>query len=577
MNGLSARAASKLLALFVVLLTLALPVAAEAFVATEVSQSGSHACAVIDEAAWCWGGAADGQLGNGYRDIQNWNEPTRVIGLTEGVSDVVAAGNASCALQYGAVMCWGRFPGTTYEYDSYEATIPTLIPEFGDEVDALFMSGGVLCAIVDGGLMCMGNGQDGALGNGSAANTNVTVPQYVDGLGPGTGVTDAAIAYGNGCVVVSGSVKCWGNNTWTMFGNIGSPILTPTNVAGLASDVSDVSLSASDLCAIKNSIVHCSGEVNTHPNYDPIPFPSLGTGITDLNGSSWRGCAIATGAVRCWGDQMIGDGGDSWTYRIATVLGIDSGATDVSASIYSDQNACAVQSGAVKCWGRNGIAQLGDWDNDNYLSPVTVDFDHEPPSLSISGAAVSEPGRDLIFQLQFSPDVMELWCSFDGEWFEPCDSIVYLLGATTSQTLYAFAIDYAGNISDAASFSTWVGVLPPPPAVTPTLVRPLLSAKSVKSRKRNKLSLTASFALPAGAPANACAGSSRFTVRSGRKRFSLRATLKPVDQRCMATASTHIPKWFKKKQKLRVGFRFAGNSTLAATSATESVIFTRPK
>jgi alpha-tubulin suppressor-like RCC1 family protein len=79
--------------------------------ATAVAASGTHACAVLSGAVWCWGANDLGQLGQG--DRAPYAAPVAVVGLT-GVTSVFGAQGTSvgprhtCAtLAGGGVSCWG--------------------------------------------------------------------------------------------------------------------------------------------------------------------------------------------------------------------------------------------------------------------------------------------------------------------------------------------------------------------------------------------------------------------------------------------------------------------------------------
>jgi len=80
---------------------------------TAIAAGMFHTCAVVDQGVRCWGYNFSGQLGNKSRISSP--VPLPVEGLTHGVSAVAAGGHPnqtpssghSCALVGGTMRCWG--------------------------------------------------------------------------------------------------------------------------------------------------------------------------------------------------------------------------------------------------------------------------------------------------------------------------------------------------------------------------------------------------------------------------------------------------------------------------------------
>lgn len=244
-----------------------------------IDAGGSHSCAVTDAgAALCWGYNYFGQLGNGSDRDRDW--PTPVEGLAAGVGEIAAGANHSCARTgAGAVLCWGQ------------------------------------------------NGF-GQLGDGS--DTNRLVPVAVGGLG--SGVTAIAAGFEHTCALVEDTVKCWGNND---YGQLGDGTQTerhaPVTVGGL-------------------------------------------TGVTAIAAGGDQTCALQAGAAWCWGANgygQLGDGSVLDRFVPVAVSGLSSGVGAIAAG---DGYACAVvgASGNVRCWGANWVGQLGDGSFDERHAPVVV-------------------------------------------------------------------------------------------------------------------------------------------------------------------------------------------------------------
>ena len=81
---------------------------------TTISAGAQHTCAVADADAYCWGSDGAGQLGNGTTTTPN--QPLPVAVATDGLSAlpagaevtaISAGGTHSCAVASGAAYCWG--------------------------------------------------------------------------------------------------------------------------------------------------------------------------------------------------------------------------------------------------------------------------------------------------------------------------------------------------------------------------------------------------------------------------------------------------------------------------------------
>ena len=83
------------------------------------------------------------------------------------------------------------------------------------------VGGGHVCAVNGGGVYCWGDNTEGSLGNNSQTSTNT--PVQVSGLGAGSGATYVPrLSTYSSCALVSGGVKCWGENSDGASGNGGT-------------------------------------------------------------------------------------------------------------------------------------------------------------------------------------------------------------------------------------------------------------------------------------------------------------------------------------------------------------------
>ena len=111
--------------------------------------------------------------------------------LTSGVSSLVGissgdTGDSFCAVQSGALYCWGYAMDSGFGIDNGTDTSTPTLTEFSSGVtdfSAEYYSPIDIaqCGIVSGNLECWGNSFDGALGNGTIA-PSTTIPMYTMSL-----------------------------------------------------------------------------------------------------------------------------------------------------------------------------------------------------------------------------------------------------------------------------------------------------------------------------------------------------------------------------------------------------------
>ncbi len=148
---------------------------------TAISCGSSHACAIQNGAAKCWGNNQAGQLGdNSYLTSL---VPVQVEALTSNVTSIATGGGHSCALIFGKVKCWGSpILGQLALNDWLGFSIDGRFPSVPIEVaylppNAQAISTGVnhSCTLIDGKIYCWGDDTDGCTGNRIAANPQVPI------------------------------------------------------------------------------------------------------------------------------------------------------------------------------------------------------------------------------------------------------------------------------------------------------------------------------------------------------------------------------------------------------------------
>ncbi len=243
------------------------------------------------------------------------------------------------------------------------------------------------CAVLtDRRVACWGDNVFGAI-DGVNADSVYASPVVVSGVPAATSVsaTVAGFGYPQTCAVAtSGSLFCWGSDFLGQIGNSAftNGVVPPTSVLD---DVAAVSCGNVFTCAVTHAgDVRCWGEasdgelgVGTSDAGPLLPLPSpqvvVGlSGATSVGTGELAACALANGAVYCWGgniDGVIGDGTTTNRYVPTKVTGIQ-GATALAVG---EEHACAVTAGVVACWGSDMRGQLGDGSNNtNATTPRVV-------------------------------------------------------------------------------------------------------------------------------------------------------------------------------------------------------------
>ncbi len=239
---------------------------------------------------------------------------------------------------------------------------------------------------------CDGNGA-----NGCEANLSNN-PNHCGGCGVACSPGDSCIAgicslprqVAGGsaftcALYTSGSVGCWGSNSYGQLctGNITSST-TPVAAVGL-SNVAEIALGGAHGCARRNDgTVWCwganqsgqLGDGSTTTRLSPVQVP----GITDavrISARDGNTCAVrATGQVLCWGNNVSGQLGIGTTLASATPVapttapGVEiTGAIDVAVG---GTHACALTPTTMYCWGSNRFGQIGDGTMTDRLRGVPI-------------------------------------------------------------------------------------------------------------------------------------------------------------------------------------------------------------
>ena len=287
----------------------------------DIAAGENHSCGLaIDGTAYCWGWNPFYQRGNptDSRDA----EPVPVTSTVR-FQTLSAGAHHTCALSVDSLAyCWGnnRYgqggDGTTNTIISPKAV------QGGIKFIQISAGSWHSCATTAAGsIFCWGNNESGQLGIGSAALL-ATVPTAV--------VSTERFAQVDGgfshtcAVATSTTLYCWGSNEYGELGNAGvfKPGLpgttTPQPTSTLFRNGQSISAGVYHTCAVAvNGSGRCWGRglygqlANgaTQDHYVPQPIELLGLDIRFERiaaGGSVHACALAEGAVYCWG---TGDAG----------------------------------------------------------------------------------------------------------------------------------------------------------------------------------------------------------------------------------------------------------------------------
>jgi len=338
----------------------------------DIASGAGHSCALSNTGeVRCWGSNVWGQLGDGT--LENRTTPVAVNGLPSGVLTVTAGALHTCAvLNGGAAYCWGNDSSGQLGGGNSGAWRTTPSPVLGLESNVADLYAGYAhtCArMTDNSVYCWGNNQGGQLGDGTYEYRSS--PVAVVGLDEGA-VTLAVGSLHSCALTTLGSVKCWGEN-WR--GELGDgsttarPVATP--VIGLSAAAIAIAAGDGHTCAtLSNGAVMCwgsneygqigDGNISMMPVVSPTNVAGLAVADWELTAGNWHTCAYSSAGTFCWGlggEGQLGYGGFG-TYL--TPVGVSAPSFVAQSMSAGYQHTCAITSGGeVNCWGSNYSGEAG--------------------------------------------------------------------------------------------------------------------------------------------------------------------------------------------------------------------------
>ena len=346
-----------------------------------------HTCALIERDSGegfrvrCWGLNHAGQLGYSNTDNIGDNETPGSVGdlvFAEPVAELSIRADHGCALLIdGSLVCWGEgFDGQLGQGSSDDLGDD----EFPFDIPALPLAGVLTgtaggrhsCALIEpGNVRCWGHASSGQLGYGDILATAVPLDSSV-----GLGGTVVLLRSGNdhNCAILdSGDLRCWGRNERGQLGY------------GNTNNIGDTEAPS------------------TQPT---VPLFPMGIDDADVLADIALGdrhtCALyESGRAVCWGANgfgQLGQGntaniGDNETLTAVSPLDFGDGAT-VEQIVLGRFHTCArLDSGDVKCWGRNVYGQLGRGDTEHFGDEGDEDLANVDP-IDLGGRATDITAGD---------------------------------------------------------------------------------------------------------------------------------------------------------------------------------------
>jgi alpha-tubulin suppressor-like RCC1 family protein len=361
--------------------------AAACCTSTVLTGGGVYTCLLSGSDVECVGADSLGQLGDGALTT-SFTASVFELGALSPISAV--AGNAhTCALtNMGALYCAGdNSYGDLGNGGSTKSDTPVAVTGLGSGVIAVAAGADHTCALLVGGSMeCWGYNDAGQLGLGST--TNESTPQPVTGL---SGVTALAAGAYHTCAVLGGAAWCWGMNAYGELGTGSTTVeYTPVTVStatGL-SNVVAVAAASEHTCALTSSgTVWCWGD-NTYGELgngtttssdtpvEIIPTANFGGSLVVAISAQSVGehtCAInASGTVWCWGENSSGQLGNGTTTNSPTPVEVTGLTGAIRIATGAGFSCAQVSGGDVYCWGSGSFGQLGNDSNSSSTTPVAA-------------------------------------------------------------------------------------------------------------------------------------------------------------------------------------------------------------
>lgn len=256
-------------------------------VTSSVDISSTHACAILDDTARCFG------------------DNVRIIRVPEEFTEpqLLKAGHGfSCGVQADELFCWG---------DEEYGFLSFAVPEIVGGIQELELGAQSACLIDEEGLKCWGHESSAIVNN---------FPQALESP------NNLVVREDNACVLEAGNAHCWG-------GNVDDETL-PEDLSSIV----DIDINIVYGCAVtESSTVICWPNRGFREDYPPVP-EDLGR-VSAIAVGLNTACATTDNGLRCWGKS---NNPLSLTDRIVTYP---------NNLVLSNYSGCAIEEDELICFG----------------------------------------------------------------------------------------------------------------------------------------------------------------------------------------------------------------------------------
>lgn len=304
---------------------------------TQISAQSSTACALAKGRTFCWGAGDQGQIGNGSTaDSLTPKAVTTGVLPKQQLQQVSVGSEFACALSKGGrVFCWGgNANGELGNGTTADSNVPVRVDMGGALKDKRVVSLAAgrfhTCALTtERGIYCWGRNNAGQLGDGTLTNSSVPVKVAPGALPPKKAQAIVAGVTHTCALSVKGRIYCWGANSSGQLGDgstTDSTVPVAANTGRLAGEkFANLSAGLARTCAVTTGNRALCWGTNTSGALG-IGSSVVAAGPTLLDTSALRsserftfvsagdgfsGCATTTrNRVFCWGSNDRGQLGN---------------------------------------------------------------------------------------------------------------------------------------------------------------------------------------------------------------------------------------------------------------------------